>query len=471
MAKLIGTAGHVDHGKTTLIHALTGIDADRLPEEKRRGLTIDIGFAHMEFPGHGRVSIVDVPGHERFVTNMLVGAMGMDVVLLCVAADQGVMPQTEEHFQVVRLLPCESLIVVLTRRDVSDDETTALVREQVAGLLGGTRFEGAETVEVSAKTGEGLERLKALVQAQLDKPTAPHSGPWVLPVDRTFTRPGHGTVVTGTLMRGSAKPGDPCVVLPGGAKTKVKSLQVHGSAADVAEFGQRTAMNLTGIELGAVERGSVVCEAGAAFETDLFDAKVEWVQRPKHGSRVRVSVGADEVIAKVFFSDSDESISQFRLERASVVTKGQHLIVRQYSPPLILGGGSVFVPLAKKRSKREAAEVTAGGLVELVARSPAGIETRELARRLGVAETALAGQLESAKAKGEVSGFAGLWFTPGTFGVAAKVFVASLETLHAKNPSKPLLPREEAVKSAGFGWSGKALDRIVTRLVADGLIF
>lgn len=471
MAKLIGTAGHVDHGKTTLIRALTGIDADRLPEEKRRGLTIDIGFAHMAVPGHGDVSIVDVPGHERFVTNMLVGAMGMDIVLLCVAADEGVMPQTEEHFQVVQLLPCQSLVVVLTRRDASDDDTTGLVREQVAGLLAGTRFEGCPIVEVSAKTGEGLETLRQLIKDELDKPAPSHDGLWILPVDRVFTRPGHGTVVTGTLMRGKAKPGEACVVLPGGHKTKIKNLQAHGEQTSQAEFGQRTAVNLTGIDLEKVERGSVVCQPGAAFETTCLDAKLVWHKDPKHGARVRVSLGADEVIGKVFLNDNDPSLAQFRLERATVAATGQSLIVRQYSPPVVLGGGAVTVPEAKRRSKQAKVDGDAASLVGLVENSLGGLPTQEIARRLGLSESVLAQQFESEKTAGRLLGFAGLWFTPHSFDASSQQLLGALQGLHDSKPDRATLPREEVVKAAGLNWTGKPLDRIVTRLAEDGRLF
>ncbi|MBI1756549.1 MAG: selenocysteine-specific translation elongation factor, partial [Fimbriimonas ginsengisoli] len=208
MAKLIGTAGHVDHGKTTLLRALTGIDADRLPEEKRRGMTIDVGFAYIDLPNHGRVSIVDVPGHERFLRNMLVGAQGINVALLCVAADESVMPQTREHLQILQLLPVEAMVVALTRSDLADAETRAIAAEEVRELVAPTRFKGSPLVEVSAETGEGLDGLKAELDLALGAPQAAPAGAWHMPIDRVFTAKGRGVVVTGTLAGGLVRVGD-----------------------------------------------------------------------------------------------------------------------------------------------------------------------------------------------------------------------------------------------------------------------
>src|SRR5256714_94893 len=227
VAKLIGTAGHVDHGKTTLIRALTGIDADRLPEEKRRGMTIDIGFAYFDLPEIGRVSIVDVPGHEKFLRNMLVGALGIDVALLCVAADEGVMPQTREHLQILLLLPVTQLVVALTRSDLVDKDTLAIAAEDVIALLEPTRFMGAPLIPVSAVKSEGIDELKAELTRALSMETAKVEGPWYLSIDRAFSVKGHGCVATGTLAQGIVRVGDKAYLEPGHVEVRVRAIHSH----------------------------------------------------------------------------------------------------------------------------------------------------------------------------------------------------------------------------------------------------
>ena len=469
MAQLIGTAGHVDHGKTTLIKALTGVDTDRLPEEKKRGLTIDIGFAAIDLPGIGKVSIVDVPGHEKFIGNMLVGALGMDVVMLCIAADQGVMPQTIEHFEVIKLLPVERLIVVLTRCDLADEDSIELVGLQVEEMLSGTRFEGSEIVSVSALSGAGLDKLTGCLRVILGEKRVAKSGKWYLPVDRVFSRPGHGTVVTGTLARGILRTGDSCAVLPENEKTRAKSLQVHGEQVGEVFAGQRVAINLAGVDLDEVFRGYVVCEAGACFATELFDAEIHWVERPKHGARVRVSVGADEVIAKAFLNDDDEVLVQLRSERVCVVAKDQPLIVRSYSPARVLGGGKVLVPEAKKRRKNAAVSM-GSGLLDVIGRAPTGVMADEIARLMGSSVQALGDEIEQYKNRGEIIGFAGLWFTAAGFEAASEKFFVALGQLHQERPERALIPRDAAVKQAGLSWAGKPLDRMVSYWVGAGKV-
>lgn len=469
MSRLIGTAGHVDHGKTSLIKALTGIDTDRLPEEKRRGLTIDIGFAAIDLPGAGRFSVVDVPGHEKFVANMLVGATGMDVVLLCVAADQGVMPQTVEHFAAIQLLPVERLVVALTRADLADADTREIAALQVAELLDGTRFAGSPTVAVSAVTGEGLDSLRAVLAEAVSEPGKVVAGNWYLPVDRVFSVPGHGTVVTGTLAQGVVEPGSKAVVQPSGKDVRIRAVQVHGDPVSQAESGQRVALNLGGIPFEAVARGMVVGEPGACFATDLFDAEIRWIDRPKHGARLRVSIGADEVIAKVFHNDNDGAIAQFRCERPTAAAKDQPLIIRSYSPPRILGGGKVTVPQAAKRRKN--AEVAQrAGLIPTIASFPQGVSADEAARLLGTTVQAIGNEIERAKATGNLAGFGGLWFTPETFAAAETRFFSALDSLHRSNPSRALIPREAAAKQAGLNWAGKPFDRIISHWAAEGKI-
>jgi selenocysteine-specific elongation factor len=475
MAKLIGTAGHVDHGKTALILALTGIDADRLPEEKRRGMTIDVGFAHIELPGHGQVSIVDVPGHERFLTNMLVGALGVDVALLCVAADESVMPQTREHFAILDLLPVEEMVVALTRADLADAELRALARAEVEELLEGTRFGGSPVVPVSAFTGEGLEALREALSAALGRrPEGEETGPWYLPVDRAFVAKGHGVVATGTLAGGRVREGDAGVLLPGGLETRVRAIHRHDQRRLESEPGARTALNLGGLKLEQVRRGQVVCAPGAAFETRCVDARIRWEATAKHGMRARVSLGADEAIAKLFLSDHDGELAQLRFERPVAAAARQPLIVRRYSPPELLGGGRIEIPQARPRRRSEAPVAPVASLdeaeaiVEVVGRAAEGAPTEEVCVALGRTNQALGETFERLRTEGRLLGFAGLWFTPETFAACAARLLGALQALHEAEPARAMHPRDMAVQRAGLGWSGKPLDRAIGFLASEG---
>lgn len=476
MARQIGTAGHVDHGKTTLIKALTGIDADRLPEEKQRGLTIDIGFAHLDLPGHGRVSLVDVPGHERFVTNMLVGALGIDVGLLCVAADEGAMPQTREHLEILEVLPVERLVVALTRSDLADDEMRQLVRQEVTELVGATRFGAVPIIEVSSTIGMGIERLREVLAESLSGPETARLGPWYLPIDRAFAVKGHGTVVTGTLARGTIRVGDVAVLEPGHIETRVRGLHCHDEPVPSAEYGKRTAVNLGGVKLEDVHRGMAVGQPGSLFATTMLDARMRWRTPPKHGQRVRVSIGAAEAIGKVFLADAEPDVAQLRLESPVACALDQPLVVRRYSPPELLGGGRVVVPVATKRRRSEAVVAPtegddAQGVLTIVENLKIGVETTEVCRLLGKTPQALGPVFERLLAEGRLVGFAGIWLTPASFEACAARLLDAVLPLHDQAPTKAYVPREKAVLAAGLLWSGKPLDRIVARLVAEGRVF
>lgn len=475
MAKLIGTAGHVDHGKTTLIRALTGIDADRLPEEKARGMTIDIGFAYLDLPGHGRVSIVDVPGHEKFLRNMLVGALGIDVALLCVAADEAVMPQTREHLQILELLPVDRMVVALTRSDLVDQETLDFARAEVEDLLARTRFQGSPILAVSATNGTGIQELRNELGSALEGQSLHADGPWYLPIDRAFSVKGQGCVVTGTLAQGTAKVGDRALLQPGGTEVRVRGIHTHGDAQESSERGRRTALNLSGVRVEDVHRGMVLGELGAVFETQIFDAKVHWLDKPKHASRVRISIGSEEAIGKVFLNDDDDAVAQFRSENPVAVALNQPLIVRRYSPPDLLGGGRVVIPQSKLRKRGEAARVVETtdpleAVWSAIGDTLQGTPTEEVCRILGKTPQALGSAFEQLLQSGRVAGFSGLWFQAGSFVRARDQFLEALSALHEASPTQAYVPREKVNARAGFKWSGKPLDRIIASLAADGLV-
>ncbi len=367
---ILGTAGHIDHGKTSLIKALTGIDTDRLKEEKLRGITIELGFAYMDLPGGNRLGIVDVPGHERFVKHMVAGATGIDLVALIIAADEGVMPQTREHMEICQLLKVKKGIVVLTKIDLVDDpDWLEMVREDVAEFLKGTFLDGAPIVSVSSVTGEGMELLRTtLIQLYEEVEPRNPEGPFRLPVDRVFTIRGFGTVVTGTSTSGSLRIGDPVTIYPSGLKSKVRGLQVHGMEVREVLPGQRTAVNLQGMERALIERGDVVATPGTLAATHMVDVQMELLAsspRPlKHRAKIRFHTGTAEHIATAVLLDraelapGDQAFAQIRLDHPIAALRGDRFVVRSYSPVRTIGGGTILDPLPRKHKghqKREAA--------------------------------------------------------------------------------------------------------------------
>ena len=363
---IVGTAGHIDHGKTSLVRALTGVDADRLPEERRRGITIDLGFAELDL-GDVRVGFVDVPGHERFVKNMLAGAHGIDLVALVIAADEGVMPQTREHFDICRLLAVKSGLVVLTKTDTVDGELLELVRAEAEELVANSFLEDAPVVAVSARTGQGIEELKAtLREAALGVPARASDAVARLPIDRSFTMRGFGAVVTGTLVADEFAEGQELELLPSGVRVRVRGLQVHGASVQKAEAGQRTAVNLGGVEASSVERGMTLAPAGRLGTTQIVDARVTVLtdapRALKTRQRVRVHHGTTEVLARIaVLEESGEiapgasGLAQIRLESPVVALPGDRFILRSYSPQHTVAGGEILDAHAQKRRGRERA--------------------------------------------------------------------------------------------------------------------
>ncbi|HWQ35726.1 MAG TPA: selenocysteine-specific translation elongation factor [Blastocatellia bacterium] len=386
---ITGTAGHIDHGKTSLVRALTGIDADRLKEEKERGITIDIGFADLTI-GDVHFGFVDVPGHERFVKNMLAGASGIDLVMLVVAADEGVMPQTREHFDICRLLEVRSGLVVITRTDLADEELIQLVEAEVEELVAGSFLEDAPVLRVSSRTGAGIEELKKTL-AQLARRVADRDANAVarLPIDRVFTIRGFGTVVTGTLIAGRIRTGDELELLPSDARrARARGLQVHGHTTAEAVAGERTAVNLQGIDLEEVSRGQALAPAGRLRATQMLDVRLHLLgsaPRPlRNRSRVRLHLGTAEILARVVLPGQAElapgtsGFAQLRLESPVLALPGDHYILRSYSPAVTIGGGTVVDALPHKHRLRDGARVVAQ-LEKLATAEREGNETERIA--------------------------------------------------------------------------------------------
>lgn len=367
---VLGTAGHIDHGKTSLVQALTGINTDRLKEEQERGITIELGFAYLDLPAGERVGIIDVPGHEKFVRHMVAGVAGMDAVMFIIAADEGIMPQTREHFDICRLLGMAKGLVVITKTDLVDQEWLGLIEEEVAQLTKGSFLEKAPIVPVSAKTGSGLPALLSGLQNLASEVQAKNtSGAFRLPIDRVFTIRGFGTVVTGTLLSGCLKKGMTVQIFPRGQEAKVRGLQVYNQSVEEAVAGQRTAVNLQGIETRDVLRGDVLSLPSFLQPTYLLDTKLYLLSSANHPlknrTRVRFHTGTSEVLARVILLDREElepgqeTFVQFQLERALAVMANDQFVVRSYSPVMTIAGGRVIDNLPKRHKRYLEGEVKA----------------------------------------------------------------------------------------------------------------
>lgn len=358
---IVGTAGHIDHGKTTLIRALTGRNTDRLKEEQKRGISIELGFTYFDLPSGLRAGIIDVPGHEKFIRNMLAGVVGMDVVILVVAADEGMMPQSKEHLAIMNLLGIENGFIVLTKIDKVEEEWLELVEEETMEEVEGTFLEGKPIIRVSSTTGEGIEKVKE----EIDRIVGSIEEDRVddiprLPVDRSFTIAGFGTVVTGTLLSGSLKNGDEVQLYPTDKVSRIRSIQVHDSDVEMAERGQRVALNLAGVKKEEVPRGIMIAPEGSMVPTSLIDVELKTIDLMfdiSNRTRLRLYIGTQEVFCRVVLLDRDEmgsnevAMAQLRLEDEIVARKGDKFILRLFSPMITIGGGRILDsnPSKKKR--------------------------------------------------------------------------------------------------------------------------
>ena len=489
---VVGTAGHIDHGKTSLVKALTGTDTDRLPEEKARGITIDLGFAFLEEPGGLTIEIVDVPGHERFVKNMLAGVGGIDLAMLVIAADEGVMPQTREHLAICSLLRIKSGLIALTKTDLVESDWLELVREDLAGLTRATFLEGAPIVPVSARTGQGLDELRvALRELAAKVPSRATDQLARLPIDRVFTIKGFGTVVTGTLMAGRLRVDDRVEVFPAALQAKVRGLQTHGQPVTEARAGQRTAVNLQGVDRAAVERGNVLGLAGTLVPSVLMDATLELLAdapRPlKTRDRVRFHAGTSEIMARVLLLETPElapgkaAFARFRLEAPLVALPGDRFVIRSYSPMVTIGGGTLL-DIAPPRFKRKAPALVAhlallrDGTPDAVVEEhirhagAAGVRVAVLSGRVPFGPERLRGLLETLQATGRVAAVDRDWFVhPESVTRLRGLVIGALEQFHRAFPLRPGMSREELRGRAGAA-DERVFGHLLDTLAAESVV-
>ena len=495
-AIVVGTAGHIDHGKSSLVLALTGTDPDRLKEEKARGITIDLGFAHARI-GDLDVAFVDVPGHERFVKNMLAGVGGIDAVLLVIAADESVMPQTREHFAICRLLQIPAGVIALTKADLVDADMLELAQAEARELVAGSLIAEAPIVPVSSRTGQGLEPLRhALAAMAAAQPLRGGEGAPRLPIDRVFSMRGFGTVVTGTLTSGTLRVDDDLVLMPGGRRVKVRGVQVHGTQQPSVAAGHRVAVNLGGAEVADVSRGQTLTRDGAFDETRRFDAVVELLPDAtplRHGSRVRFHHGTSEILGRVALASEvgpaenprpdyaqlepgDRTYARIRLEAPAVLTRGDRFILRRYSPAITIGGGRVLDPSpvrspirtssARERFDRLDGDVDRATLVFVDERRGAGMTLDALARRAGISMEESAAVAARRAASGQVLQAAGALFPMSLVAELEAQLTAAVGGYHTAHPLSEGMPREEA-RERVFGHASPALfDAVLGRLEA-----
>jgi selenocysteine-specific elongation factor len=463
---IVGTAGHIDHGKTALVKALTGVDADRLPEEKRRGITIELGFAELEL-GDARIGFVDVPGHEKFVKNMLAGAHGIDLVALVIAADEGVMPQTREHFDICRLLATKNGVIILTKTDLVDAEMLELVSLEAAELVKDSFLENAPVAGVSAKTGAGIPELKNILLELIDKlPARQNETVTRLPIDRVFSVKGFGTVVTGTLVSGEINIGDELELLPprknlAAKRLRVRNLQVHGKAVENAAAGNRTAANLGGIDVSEIERGMLLAPVDSLQPTQSIDAEIEVLPtaaRPlKSRQRVRVHLGTTEVLARLQIinekgeiAPGEKGFAQLRMESAIVAIPGERFVIRLYSPQVTIAGGAVLhnAPARHRRKDLAAAQKVLGEMsaaltggdklaqlkLFLAQAQERGSSGPMLRARTGWRADALRQTIEQALGDGSAINADGVLLAADSFEDLLGKTLAELEDFHTREP-------------------------------------
>jgi selenocysteine-specific elongation factor len=468
---IVGTAGHIDHGKSALVEALTGTHPDRLAEEKKRGITIDLGFAFLEENGV-RFGLVDVPGHERFVSNMLAGAAGIDLVLLVIAADESIKPQTREHFDICRLLGVSRGVVALTKSDLVDADMLGLVGLEAEEYLRGSFLERAPIVPVSAKTGAGIDALKtALHTVASEVPGKDAARYFRLPIDRAFAMKGFGTVVTGTLISGSVGAEDEVELFPGGKKLRVRGVQSGGKTLERAIAGQRTAVNLAGIDHSEVKRGMSLAAPGRFRTTRRLDVRLALLpsaRKLKHRANVHFHSGTAATIAEVLLygrgvlEPGQSALAQLRLHDEMLLQAGDRFIVRQFSPVITIGGGAVLDPLARRPTLRDAGrptflEILEGGkrnevFAAMTERALLGIAQEEIVARTGWSEKEIRETTQSLVAAGRIKSVSQeplILLARKAFDEVSRKISERVERFHKENPLSPGIAREELRASLG----------------------
>ena len=488
---VVGTAGHIDHGKTTLIKALTGIDTDRWEKEKKRGMTIDLGFAHLELPNGTLIGIVDVPGHEKFIKNMLAGAHGLDLVLFVIAADEGIMPQTEEHLTVCQVLGTKKGVVVLTKKDLVDEEWLELVKEEVKEFTKGTFLEGAPIIPVSSKTGEGIGELLKTLEG-LSEEVEPRSSEGILrlPVDRSFTVKGFGTVITGTLLSGKVRVGDEVEILPKGLKTKVRGIQVHGKPVEEAFAGQRTAVNLASVSKEEVKRGDLLATPGYLKPTKMVDAVLELSKNAsvivESGFKVHFHHLTSETEGEVYLIDREEllpgerALVQIRLRDEIVPVYGDRFVVRNYSPARVIGGGWIVNPLPERKFRRRFREKFLEFIeplvkdkkeeliFHLVSKFPGLLTEKDFVQRLGLTPEEARKLVEEAVERGEIFISDGRLYPSNYLSQVRKELVEAVEEFHRRYPVAPGINRESLRSSLKL--PGELFNLVVSELIGEGVL-
>jgi selenocysteine-specific elongation factor len=482
---IVGTAGHIDHGKTALVKALTGIDADRLAEEKRRGITIDLGFAHMELPipsgGTLRIGFVDVPGHERFVRNMLAGVGGIDLVLLVIAADESIKPQTREHFDILQLIGVNHGITVLTKSDAVDRDTLDVVRLEVEEFLRGTFLEDAPIIAVSSLTGAGLDQLKhSLVDAAVQLTARDSRSLARLPIDRVFKMKGFGTVVTGTLISGTIRKEEEIEVFPTGRIVRVRGIQVHGEAAETGVAGQRSALNLAGASTEDLSRGVTLAPVGVFANTRRLDVKLRILSSApralKNHARVHFHCHTMETVAEIVLprvkqvDPGAEVFARVRLPEPALLLPGDRFIIREFSPVLTIGGGMVVDATPMTRSMREenelkilAADDPASILrARVERRRHAGISVRDLVQETGWARSLIEAQLANAVKEAHVFRTGDVFLSRPAWEELKAQMVSTVTKFHQKNPLAGGIRKEELREHSLTG--GLAFDAAIDEL-------
>ena len=457
---ILGTAGHIDHGKTSLIRALTGIDTDRLKEEKERGITIELGFAHLALPDGRLLGIVDVPGHEKFVKNMVAGATGIDLVALVIAADEGIMPQTREHLEICSLLNIQHGLVVLTKVDMVDQDWLELVREDVSEYLSHTFLAEAPMAEVSSVTGDGIPELIDLISRMTEQIPERDTGHlFRLPIDRVFTMKGFGTVITGTSASGKIRTGDEATIYPQGISSKIRGIHVHNEAMEEVHAGLRTAINLQGIEKMALQRGNVLATKDGLRSTYMLDVVLDLLpsapRKFKNRAKVRFHAGTAEIISTLVLLDRDElnpgdtCFAQIRLDAPTAVLRGDRYVLRSYSPVRTIGGGQILNPLPGKKKRfqervlTELKQLHKGEENETIELFVAlgrfkGVGEEELSFLVNMSRKKLTDQLNALKAKKRIIRFDKERGTMIHADFMEKARIELLETLAAYHKSFPL---------------------------------